>query len=65
MPRSDGSPTIADLLGRDGDAVYDRSDKPWPPDQDCKGCDKHQDGPHRFGCLIHGRTAHQLTVTFK
>ena len=24
--------------------IDDRSDKPWPPDQDCPGCDKHVDG---------------------
>ena len=35
-----------------------RADKPWPPDQDCPGCDKHVDGPHRFTCraVTPGRT---------
>ena len=28
----------------------DRSDRPWPPADDCPGCDGHRNGPHRFTC---------------
>jgi hypothetical protein len=42
-----------------------RRDKPWPPDEDCKGCDKHKDGPHRFGCTVHGKNQIVLSVTRK
>lgn len=39
-----------------------RRDKPWPPEEDCQGCDKHKDGPHRFGCSIHGKRQVTFTV---
>ena len=38
-----------------------RADKPWPPEQDCLGCDGHLDGPHRFGCYASGK--HQVVMT--
>ena len=31
-----------------------RADKPWPPWEDCAGCPSHKDGPHKFGCQLHG-----------
>ncbi len=46
----------------DDTPIDDRSDKPWPKDQDCPGCDKHIDGPHRFGCAIKGTRRVIITV---
>lgn len=98
MPRSNGQPTLAEILvdsiihmvGKsdtlDGVTVIaelttklgrnpspgevedylgvDRSrHKSWPIEEDCKGCDMHKDGPHRFGCRIHGARTTQLVVS--
>jgi len=40
-----------------------RDGKPWPPEEDCKGCPNHKDGPHKLGCLIHGKN--QLVIQAK
>jgi hypothetical protein len=69
MPRKDGSPTIQEILdsakdedGEHEDEAQPRRGKPWPPEEDCKGCDKHKDGPHRFSCSEAGVRASQLVL---
>lgn len=48
---------LEDYLG------VDRSrKKPWPLEEDCKSCPEHKDGPHRFGCFIHGARANQPII---
>jgi hypothetical protein len=63
MPRADGTPTIAEMIAEvDEVETDDRSRKQWPPEEDCPGCDKHRDGPHRFGCTLHGVRATQVVL---
>lgn len=39
-----------------------REDKPWPPEEDCAGCDQRKSGQHRFGCSVHGARQMRLSV---
>ena len=40
----------------------DRADRPWPPADDCSGCDGHKNGPHRFTCrAVSNRTVLTLS----
>lgn len=50
----DHYPTEGEILAECGVVIDPREDKPWPEEEDCRGCDKHKDGPHRFGCSLHG-----------
>lgn len=87
-PRSDGTPTIQEMLAEDlieaaglninaaeflaglrqslnRDPEFEdmeaalgldpRRHKPWPIEDDCPGCDQRKEGPHRFGCTLHGK----------
>jgi hypothetical protein len=47
-------PTEKEILAECGIVIDPREDKPWPKEEDCQGCDKRKEGPHRFGCSIHG-----------
>lgn len=71
MPRQDGSPTIPEMLGfKDHDEMRaaheaqaaDRTDKPWPPEEDCPGCPNHRDGPHKMECAVRGKQQVVLPV---
>ncbi len=50
---------IVDRLGIDR-----RRYKPWPPEDDCKGCDRHIHGPHRFSCHVFGKNQMILPASF-
>lgn len=45
-------PTVEAIVKECGIVVDERENKPWPPEDDCRGCDRHKAGPHRFGCTI-------------
>ena len=63
MPRPDGKPTIAEIVAElENDP---REGKTWPPEEDCPGCDQHRDGPHRFGCSLHGKQQLRVTIALK
>lgn len=57
----DHYPTHEEIVQACGIVIDPREDKPWPKEEDCPGCDKHKDGPHRFGCTVHG--ARQLKIS--
>lgn len=65
MPRPDGQPFLWEILGitREEFEAEPPRTKPWPIEEDCLGCDQHKDGPHRFGCTLHGARAGQLRVS--
>ena len=56
---------ISKALAEIREEVRTREDKPWPPEEDCPGCDKHKDGPHRFGCTVHGKRSLKFTVNLR
>lgn len=58
----DHYPTEEEILAECGIVIDPREDKPWPKEEDCRGCDSHKDGPHRFGCSIHGARQMKLYV---
>lgn len=66
MPRPDGKPTIAEIIGEvenldaDGNVLpaevtRNRSDKPWPPEEDCPSCPGRIGGVHKLSCASRGR----------
>lgn len=58
MPRPDGKPTIAEIIGDEEED--DRDDKPWPVEDDCPTCPGHKDGPHKFSCATGGAEQYRL-----
>lgn len=60
---TDHYPTHEEIVAECGVVIDPREDKPWPKEEDCPGCDKHRDGPHRFGCTVHGKRQMVLPAT--
>ena len=72
----DGQEVLTELRAKFGqepsiDQIYDyvgfdkRKDKSWPVEEDCKSCDRHRNGPHRFSCSIGGKKQLVLNVTLR